>query len=327
MSTGTYVPPTIAVTSPATVMDASSRTATISWSGTDSNIDPHIALYYDQIGSGFAGTRIVEGLVQDAGTHRGSYRWDMSALPAGAYHVYGVIYDDRGSARAYAPGVLVVPNTPQAGQIKVNAQSNIRLNETLGVSTFTIALNRRPMASVLVPLNSSDTTEATVKPQQVTFTPDNWWVPQIATISSVKDNIGDGDQPFEITVGRAISTDPEFIGLSGNTVSGVTVDNGIHTSVDGLSITGYQRVSKQYNRLLKRWTYRYRVVISNQGPKVNTVSATVASAPGYTVLLGTLLFGAIGQDESATSVGQIVLVSKTDMGDGNPNLTWTLKAL
>ena len=325
VNTDTYRPPTIAVTAPSGITNAGTRRATITWTGTDPNIDPRIALYYDRTGSGFAGTRIVDGLVQDAGTHSGSYVWDMGTLPPGAYHVYGVIYDDRGSSRAYAPGALVIPSTSPAGAISVNAPSNIRINETAGLAMFSVVLSKKPVANVIVPLASSDTTEATISPQQMVFTPSNWWVVQLASIKPVKDDVGDGDQPFEITIGRASSLDPDYMGVSGPSVKGVTVDNGVHTSTADLSIS-YLRTYKQYNRLLNTWTYRYKVVLNNQGPKVNFVTATIASAPGFKVLGGTLIFGAVGRSESVTSIGEVILTSSTDIGDASPDLTWTLQA-
>ncbi|WP_369348352.1 hypothetical protein [Stenotrophomonas sp. JAG2] len=326
VSTSSYTAPTIAVTSPGTLTDASGGSVTITWTGTDPNIDPRIALYYDRTGSGFAGTRIVEGLRQDAGTHTGSHVWTTAGLAAGTYYIYGVIYDERGSSRAYAPGVVVVPHSPQAGVIKVSAPGTIRINETLGVAMFTVTLGSAPNADVQVPLASSDITEATVSPKQMTFNRSNWWVPQIASIRAEVDNVRDGDQPFVVSIGNAISSDPQYMGVAAHPLNGITVDNGIHTSIDGLSVS-YKRVSKSYSSLLRRWTYRYRLVINNSGPRVNSVTATIDSAPGYTVVLGTLIYGSIGQGESSTSVGEFVLMSPTDFGDEAPKLSLKLKAL
>src|SRR5690606_30036696 len=102
----------------------------------------------------------------------------------------------------------------------------------------------------------------------------NWWLPQIATIRAQQDNIRDGDQPFDITVGQAVSADPHYIGRSGSSVHGVIVDSGIQ-GPDALSVSGYVLESKQYSWLLRRWTYRYRVVMNNEGPRVNAVSARI----------------------------------------------------
>ena len=326
VSTGPYVPPTIAVTSPTTTVNAAAGTVVIEWSGTNPNIEPRVALYYDQSGSGYAGTRIVDGLAQDRGTGTGRYEWNTAGLAPGAYHVYGVIYDDRGTSQAYAPGVVVVPAVPQLGAVQVAAPAEIRINELLGLGMFSVKLSRKPASEVVVPVTSSDTTEATVQPQQMVFTPQNWWLPQLATVRAVQDNIADGDQPFEITIGQAQALDPHFIGVSGESVRGTTIDSGIQAP-GGLAVTQYVLVSKSYSGLLRRWTYRYRVVLSNEGPRVRSVLAQVTSAPGYQVLIGTLAFGAIGTNESATSTGEIILISSNDNGGIDPELTWRLTAL
>lgn len=320
VSTGNYVPPTIAVTSPATVVDAASGTVAIEWTGTNPNIEPRVALYYDTVGSGYAGTKIVDGLAPEPGTGQGRYQWSTAGLAPGAYYVYGVIYDDRGTSRAYAPGAVVVPAKPQLGAIRVTAP-DMRLHEVLGMGMFSVVLSRAPTSDIVVPLNSSDTTEATVEPQQMVFTPQNWWLPQIATVRAVQDGIADGDQPFEITVGPAQGRDPHYIGVSGPGVRGVTVDSGLQAP-GGLAITRYILVSKKY--LLGQWTYQYKVVLSNDGPRVSAVSAQIVAAPGYSVLNGTLLFGAIGNNESVTSTANIILMSPTDKGNGDPDLTWRL---
>src|SRR5690606_39277210 len=82
---------------------------------------------------------------------------------------------------------------------------------------------------------------------------------------------------------------------SSDLVRGVTVDSGLQAP-GGLAITRYILVSKKY--LLGQWTYQYKVVLSNDGPRVSAVSAQIVAAPGYSVLNGTLLFGAIGNNES-----------------------------
>lgn len=327
VSTGNYVPPTIAVTSPSTITNAGSGIAAIAWTGTNPNIDPRIALYYDQTGSGFSGTKIVDGLRQSAGTQRGTYQWNMAGLAPGAYHIYGVIYDDRGSSQAYAPGTLVVPASPQLGGLLVNAANNISINENGGTATFTVRLSHQPTEEVIVPFTSVDTTEATVSPQQLVIRPRLWSLPQTVTISAVQDHIPDGDQPFVITVGEAISNDPHFIGLSGGSVQGMVVDSGVGTPGDRY-VSGYVLVAKQYSPidgLAGHWRYKYRVVLTNLGSPIRGVIARVSSAPGYSrVENGRLQFGAIGQKESATSSGILTLYSLTDYGNNSPNLIWDL---
>ena len=187
-----------------------------------------------------------------------------------------------------------------------------------------VRLSRAPTSDITVPVTSSDTTEATVQPQQMVFTPSNWWLPQVGTVRAVQDNIADGDQPFEITVGQARGLDPHFIGASGASVRGVTVDSRVQAP-GGLAVTRYVLVSK--TRALGRWIYRYRVVLSNEGPRVSSAIAQVSSAPDFTIFIGTLTFGAIGTNESATSVGEIIMTSDRDLGTADPELTWRLTGL
>ncbi|MCD9026840.1 hypothetical protein LDO26_01235 [Luteimonas sp. BDR2-5] len=323
VSTRNYVPPTIAVTSPSTITNAASGSVTITWTGTNLNIEPRIALYYDQTGSGYAGTKIVEGLSQNAGTQTGSYEWNMAGLPAGAYHIYGVIYDDRGSSQAYAPGTLVVPGSPQLGGIGYNP-SNPNFQVIEGQTTgFRIMLTRAPTSTVVVPVTSSDTTEATVSPQQITFTPSNWNRPQLVTVRTIDDGIIDGDQPVEISVGQAVSNDPHYIGVSANSVHGVVRDIGVDAGSE-LFVSGYVLVSKL--NLVRTWRYTYRVVLRNEGPRVNGVTASIVSSPPGYRAIGTLEFGAIGQDESVTSSGTISVDTEDDLGEQGPHLIWRLQA-
>jgi hypothetical protein len=57
----------------------------IQWNYGASGSATSLALYYDQTGSGFAGTLIAAGLNPTAG----SYTWNTSGLPAGSYYIYG----------------------------------------------------------------------------------------------------------------------------------------------------------------------------------------------------------------------------------------------
>jgi len=324
VSTGTYVPPTIAVTNPSTITNAGLGVATITWTSTNPNIEPRIALYYDQTGSGYAGTKIVDGLRQNVGSHAGSYEWNMTGLPAGAYYVYGVSYDDRGFSQAYAPGTLVVPAVPQAGGIFLGVRGgsfSIREDES---TSFMATLTRAPTSTVVVPISSSDTSEATVSPQQLTFTPSNWSRGQSITVSAVDDGVIDGDKPVEITAGGAISHDPHYIGVSSDILHGVVRDIGVTAGSD-LSVAGYTLVSRTQVRGI--WRYSYRITVRNQGPRVDNVTATVVSAPqGYAGALNSSLdFGVIGQNESATSTGTFSFVTDEDLENRAPDLTWRLQ--
>lgn len=125
VSTAPYQNPSIAVTSPAQPLvpeivvtpTGNKKQATIRWEGTDPNIEPTVALYYSKDRTSYAGTLIVDGLRQASGAQSGSYVWDVSTLAPGAYYVYAVIFDAKGSGKAYAPGAVVIPNPVQSGTV------------------------------------------------------------------------------------------------------------------------------------------------------------------------------------------------------------------
>ncbi|CAD7377064.1 hypothetical protein [Xanthomonas arboricola] len=324
VNTGHYTAPTIAVIGPATLIDAGNRQAMIEWIGSTSNAAPRVALYHDSTGRGYAGTRIVEGLVQDGG--KGRYVWNMAGLPPGPYYVYAVIYDDRGSTHTYAPGTLVIPAEPRLGQVTIRTVGDGRVVESKNAVVAEVALSRAPTAPVTVSLSSSNIAQGTVSPNEFVFTPDNWRAGRRIWLAASRDRVADDHQPVDVTIGTASSLDPQFMGSAGGVVKAVAVDDGEHTDIAGLSVSAYQLTSKSYVESTKRWTYRYRVTMSNRGPKVNTVLAKILSGSDVKLVAYNLRFGAIERDESALSEEEIVFTSAIDLGDKPPQLTWELKA-
>lgn len=106
-----------------------------------------------------------------------------------------------------------------------------------GSATFTIRLNSRPSADVSLGLSSSDTSEGTVSPATLTFTPENWNAQHTVTVTGVNDNVADGDQTYAVVFAAATSSDDDYDGRAPENVSVVNVDNEtagfIVTTVDG----------------------------------------------------------------------------------------------
>jgi hypothetical protein len=80
-------------------------------------------------------------------------------------------------------------------------------------ATFTAVLSMQPRANVVMSLSSSDTTEGTVTPAQVTFSVDNWDQPQVVTVTGVDDHLVDGPRAYKIMTAPATSDDARFQGL------------------------------------------------------------------------------------------------------------------
>ena len=114
--------------------------------------------------------------------------------------------------------------------------------------TFAIVLNAQPTSDVeititqpqdvisienqLLNVNISD--EASISIQTLTFTPENWNVPQSITVTPADDPLIDGDIQFEMIVEiTAENSDPDFANVDSETVTGTVLDD----DVPGFEIT------------------------------------------------------------------------------------------
>ena len=78
--------------------------------------------------------------------------------------------------------------------------SGLITSEPGGSVDVRVVLDQAPTADVTLTLTSSDTAEGSVTPDTLTFTPANWNIEQVITITGVEDIVDDGDKPYEITV-------------------------------------------------------------------------------------------------------------------------------
>ena len=98
-------------------------------------------------------------------------------------------------------------------------------SEAGGQAFFTVVLDTKPTANVTIPISSSDPTEGTVAPSSLTFTPDNWDIPQTVTITGVDDLDPDGPIAYMILLSPAISSDADYDGLDPVDVSVTNADD------------------------------------------------------------------------------------------------------
>ncbi len=109
-----------------------------------------------------------------------------------------------------APGLTVTPNF-----IVVTEGSS---------TTFTVVLNARPTSGVTLPLSVDDASEVRLNKTQLVFTAANWNVPQTVVVTGINDNIVDGNTPFQITLGPALSADTGYNGNFQTLINGVCID-------------------------------------------------------------------------------------------------------
>ena len=109
--------------------------------------------------------------------------------------------------------------------ITVTPDSGLTVTEAGGTAIFAVVLASQPGADVSVSLSSSDTTEGTVAPASLTFTPANWNVVQVVTVTGVDDPAADGSQPFTIVTAAAQSADTDYAGIDASDVLVASVDD------------------------------------------------------------------------------------------------------
>jgi hypothetical protein len=101
--------------------------------------------------------------------------------------------------------MIVAPVTTLANgnPYTVNPTSGLKTTEYGGTDTFTIVLNywqQGNWSEVRIALSSSDLTEGTVSPANITFIESNYNVPQTVTVTGVDDQVVDGNIAYTIDI-------------------------------------------------------------------------------------------------------------------------------
>lgn len=109
--------------------------------------------------------------------------------------------------------------------IQVYPTSGLVTNENGGSDTFNIVLTARPGNPVDIPLSSSDPSEGSLLLTLAKFTPGNWNVPQEIVVIGVNDYDSDGDLPYKIITGPAVSRDTAYDGFNAEDVSVLNLDD------------------------------------------------------------------------------------------------------
>lgn len=133
----------------------------------------------------------------------------------------------------------IISNTDdETAGVTVTPNSGLTTTEAGGTATFTVVLNSLPTADVTISLTSTDETEGTVDPAELTFTTADWNVPQTVTVTGANDDAADGPIDYQINMVTASSdtnyqvladlraditnTDDETAGITVNPTTGLT---------------------------------------------------------------------------------------------------------
>jgi hypothetical protein len=224
ISTGTYVTPSIVMTTPSSIVTpvdngSGKKVVNLAWTGTAPNLEASTTLYYDLSSTAYSGSKLAEGFTQPAGIQSGQYQWDVTTLAVGTYYFYAEIRDPLGMGHGYAPGALVVPAPVPTGHVDLIVPTALTTDSNGGSSSFTVKLSNAPTANVTLPVTSSNTALGVVSPNQLVFTPQNWATQQTVKVTGVVGSTGAKTQTYQVTVGKAVSLDPQYINVSGGSLT------------------------------------------------------------------------------------------------------------
>ena len=118
-----------------------------------------------------------------------------------------------------------IPSTPVSFTV---SEDQISVEESGAAATFTVVPNEKPVFNVVVSMAVTDSSEATISPSRLTFTPSNWNVPQTVTVKGKADFIEDGDQDYEITFDVA-SDDTRYDDYEIESIDATTIDRDVST--------------------------------------------------------------------------------------------------
>lgn len=104
------------------------------------------------------------------------------------------------------------------------SETNLVTTEAGGTATFTVRLATQPSANVVVALASGDTSEGTVSPASLTFTPENWDTAQMIVVAGVDDSFNDGDIHYALTC-TVSSSDPLYGVVTPVMITVTNIDN------------------------------------------------------------------------------------------------------
>jgi len=202
--------------------------------------------------------------------------------------------------------------------IRVTPTSSLRTSELGAATAFAMVLRYRPSGDVTVPLASSNPAVGVPGVDSVTFTPADWNVPQVVTVTGRDDGLFNGNVRYRIVTGAAVSSDPLYSARNAADVSIVNVHRTDVGRYDGI------------------YTGTYFGTVSGNGPINGPVQAEVRGGV-ITVTLpgtgdGTLATGggvdfsvSSGSVQGAVFTGR--LASKTGTTTVSGAGTWTYRDL
>jgi len=124
---------------------------------------------------------------------------------------------------------------PTAG-ITVTASANPTTDESGATTTILVKLDTEPTADVTLSVVSSNLNEGTVNAPSVSFNNTDWATDKSIVVTAVDDGNVDGNIVYQISIGPAVSADPEYSTMSVSNISVTNNDNDVAIPA-GITVT------------------------------------------------------------------------------------------
>ena len=92
---------------------------------------------------------------------------------------------------------VAIDNGPPAGLSVLTTVRTLTTGEDGRQASFQVQLQTPPTAAVTVTVTSDSTAQGTVATPSLTFTPDNWNMPQTVTVTGVDDAVDEADAGYK----------------------------------------------------------------------------------------------------------------------------------
>ncbi|HBO45269.1 MAG TPA: hypothetical protein DD670_15340, partial [Planctomycetaceae bacterium] len=166
-------------------------------------------------------TTAADGSYSFTGLADGDYRvatvlaenWTHT-LPTSGYHNVALVGNTTAASVNF--GLTSAQATPGIRIIETNGSTAV--SEDGATDQYQVVLTSRPTANVTVTLHANN--QLQLNRSSLTFTSQNWNVPQTVTIGAVDDNTDEADVHTASITHTVTSTDPDYAGM---TINGVTV--------------------------------------------------------------------------------------------------------
>ena len=134
--------------------------------------------------------------------------------------------EDPGYATLEPPNADVTNIDDDSPGLRLTPTEGLVTSEDLASATFTVVLNSKPSADVLLDVTSSRPKEGVATPASLHFTEMNWDAPQTVSVMGVNDDFADKDQPYVVHVTpNAATMDGDYATLLEQDVSVTNTDN------------------------------------------------------------------------------------------------------